>query len=60
MLTSNTKFTSQDKEGTTEKKEFNIKLLPKSLTYAKLFILAKDPLLSGRKYYIYPCIYMQP
>lgn len=33
----------QDKEGTTEKTEFNIKLFPKSLTYAKLFILAKDP-----------------
>lgn len=37
----------QDKEVTTEKTEFNIKLLPKSLVYAKLFILAKDPLEVG-------------
>lgn len=34
----------QDKKGITEKTEFNIKLLPKSLTYTKLFTLAKDPL----------------
>jgi len=33
----------QDKEGTTQKTKFNIKLLPKSLTYTKLFMLGKDP-----------------
>lgn len=32
-----------DKEGTTEKTELDIKLLPESLIYTKLFILAKDP-----------------
>lgn len=32
---------SKGQESTTEKTEFNIKLLPKSLTYAKL--LTKDP-----------------
>lgn len=34
---------SKGQESTTEKTKFNIKLLPKSLTYAKLLILAEDP-----------------
>lgn len=44
-----------DKESTTEKTEFDIKLLPKPLIYTKLFILAKDPFEVREKTYIYPC-----